>query len=256
MKTATWNVNSIRSRLERVLAWLEQSDVDILCLQELKTEEDKFPRADFDALGYHAAVFGQKTYNGVAIISKLEPANIRTGFGSGDSDVQSRLISAEIGGITVVCCYFPNGSVVGSEKWEYKLSWMSRLLNLLESDHSPADNLMLCGDTNIAIDDRDVENPDAWADSVLCHPEGRKALQSILSWGLRDVFREFHPEGHVYTWWDYRRLAFPRNDGLRIDHIFATNSLADRCIETTVDRDQRKGNKPSDHAPVTAAFTL
>ncbi|MDX9857771.1 MAG: exodeoxyribonuclease III [candidate division Zixibacteria bacterium] len=254
MKIITWNVNSIRSRLARLLAVLERHQPDIVCLQELKTIEDNFPRDEISSAGYHAAVFGQKTYNGVALLSKSEPGDIRRGFDDGSDDPQARLISADIDGVRVICGYFPNGGTVGSEKWEYKLDWMKRLRAKLDRDFDPSQLLLLCGDTNVAIDDSDVANPVSWADSVLCAPPARDALARICDWGLVDVFRRKSPDGGVYSWWDYRQLAFPKNDGLRIDHILATASLAKTCVASQIDRDERKGQQPSDHAPVIAVF--
>jgi len=255
LKIATWNVNSIRSRLERLLAFLERHHPDILCLQELKTPEETYPFEELDQAGYHSAVFGQKTYNGVAILSRVKPNVILRGMEDGVEDPQSRLIAAEVSGVTVISAYFPNGGTVGSEKWDYKLGWMNRLKNYLETHFKNGIPLLLCGDTNIAIDDRDVANPGEWAESVLCHPDGRRGLQDIIDWGFVDVFGEKHPAGGIYSWWDYRRLAFPRDDGLRIDHIFAASEMAKKCTSATIDRDERKGSKPSDHAPVIAEFS-
>ena len=258
MKILTWNVNSVKTRLERLIACLERHQPDIVCLQELKTVEEKFPFEAIREAGYHAAVYGQKTYNGVAILSKQEPQDIRRGIDDDVDDPQARLVSAQIGDVRVISVYFPNGSAVGSDKWEYKLHWMARLQALFERDYSAVQPLLVCGDTNIAIHDSDVANPDNWADSVLCAAPGREALQRILAWGLHDVFGRLHPDGGIYSWWDYRNLGFPKNDGLRIDHILATKTLADVCTEASVDRDERKGtkeNKPSDHAPVIAVFS-
>jgi exodeoxyribonuclease III len=254
MKIITWNVNSVRSRLERLLSLLARHQPDIVCLQELKTVEDNFPRDEIVSAGYHAAVFGQKTYNGVALLSTSEPGDIRRGFDDGSDDPQARLISADIDGVRVICGYFPNGGTVGSEKWEYKLDWMKRLRAKLDRDFDPSQPLLLCGDTNVAIDDSDVANPASWADSVLCAQPARDALAAICDWGLVDVFRQKNPDGGVYSWWDYRQLAFPKNDGLRIDHILATAPLAKTCVESQIDRDERKGQQPSDHAPVIAVF--
>lgn len=254
MKIITWNVNSVRTRLERLLGVLDRHQPDIICLQELKTVEDNFPFDDLKSAGYHAAVFGQKTYNGVALLSKSEPNDIRRGFDDDSDDPQARLISAEIDSVRVICGYFPNGSTVGSDKWVYKLDWMKRLRRLLDRDFDPKQPLLLCGDTNVAIDDSDVANPASWADSVLCVPEARDALGDVIDWGLHDVFREKNPEGGIYSWWDYRQLGFPKNDGLRIDHILATDVLAQKCVSSEIDRDERKGQQPSDHAPVIAVF--
>ncbi|MFQ5515548.1 MAG: exodeoxyribonuclease III [Myxococcota bacterium] len=256
MKIATWNVNSIRTRLGRVRAFLEREQPDVLCLQELKAPEDRFPYDAFRSLGYEAAVHGQKTYNGVAVLSRVGLAEIERGFGDGEDDPQARMIGARVDGLRVLSLYVPNGASVGSEKYAYKLSWMKRLRAYLERARDPQEPLLLCGDFNVAPEDRDVANPDDWHDSVLCHPEIRAALGEITAWGLVDTFRLNHPESGHYTWWDYRRLAFPRGDGLRIDHIFATEPLARRCVSAAIDRNERKGKQPSDHAPVSVVLDL
>jgi len=254
MKIATWNVNSIRARHERLLAWLGKHAPDVLCLQELKVTDDAFPCDAIQQAGYHAVVHGQKTYNGVAILSRAEPADVERGMDDDVDDPQARLVSAVIGGVRVISAYVPNGQAVGSDKYAYKLDWLRRLRDRLDKRFSPSDALVLCGDLNVAPDDDDVAHPDAWADSVLCHPDVRDALAVICDWGLTDVFREHHPEGGLYSWWDYRRLGFPKNDGLRLDHILATEAMATRCAAAEIDRDERKGSKPSDHAPVIAVF--
>jgi exodeoxyribonuclease-3 len=254
MKLATWNVNSIRARLERLLAWLEKHQPDVLCLQELKATDEDFPGEAIAEAGYRAAVHGQKTYNGVAILSKTEPANVERGIKDRVKDPQARLISADVGGMRVMSAYVPNGAEVGSDKYAYKLDWMRRLRKHLDGHYSPSDRLVLCGDFNVAVDDKDVARPEEWQNTVLCHSDVRDALEKVRSWGFTDVFRKHHPEGGIYSWWDYRMLAFPRNNGLRLDHIFATEPLAACCSLAEVDRDERKGKKPSDHAPVVAVF--
>lgn len=249
MKIATWNVNSVKARKDRLLAWLERSAPDVACLQETKVTDDKFPHEDVEAAGYHAAVHGQKTYNGVAILSRSEPAEIVFGMDHGDDD-QARLISAKIDGVWIVDAYFPNGGRLGSDKYEYKLEWMRRLRDWLDGRFDPGEPLALCGDFNVAPDDLDVHMPAAWANTVLCHDDVREALERIRQFGLVDVFRKHNPEGHVYSWWDYRQGAFRKNEGLRIDHVFATEPLAERSVGAAVDRDERKGKGASDHAPV------
>jgi exodeoxyribonuclease-3 len=254
LKIATWNVNSIRSRLERLLPWLEQHRPDVLCVQELKVTTDAFPSDDLRAVGYHAAVFGQRTYNGVAIVSLSAPAEVACGMGDGVDDPEARLISATIDGVRVFSVYVPNGQVVGSEKFAYKLAWLDRFQTMLQR-LSPGEPMVFCGDFNVARDDADVARPEEWADSVLCEPRTRASFARILDWGLADVVRERYPSGGIYSWWDYRQLAFPRGNGLRIDYILATRPLADRCASAAIDRDARKGQKPSDHAPVVAVFS-
>jgi exodeoxyribonuclease-3 len=254
MKIATWNVNSIRSRLERVVNWTERVQPDVMCFQEIKTVEDNFPTGEFEKLGYQAAVYGQKSYNGVAILSKDKPGDALRGMEDDSDDPQARLIAASVRGIRIINCYFPNGGTVGSDKWEFKLEWMKRLRRYLDRHHSPDEKLVLCGDTNVAVDEKDVANPEKWADSVLCAEPARRALSDISDWGLVDVFRQKHPDGGIYSWWDYRQLSFPKNDGLRLDYVFATEELAQLCASAEIDRNERKGSKPSDHAPVVVEF--
>lgn len=255
MKIASWNVNSIRVRKERLLRWLERHAPDVLCLQELKAPDDQFPMDEVRAAGYHAAAWGQRTYNGVAILSREAPEGVERGLQDDVPDAEARLVSARVAGVRVVCLYVPNGQVVGSEKWAYRQAWMGRLRGFLERRCDPTEPLVLCGDWNAAPEERDVCDPPAWAGSVLFHPEARAAFDAIRSWGLVDTFRLHHPEAGRYSWWDYRMLAFPKNQGLRIDHVLATRPMADRCTGAGIDRDERKGKQPSDHVPVWAEFT-
>lgn len=252
MKIASWNVNSIRAREERLVEWLAANRPDVLCIQELKVTDDAFPLDLMREAGYHAVVYGQKTYNGVAILSRREAKDVERGFG--DRDPQSRLIAATIEGVRVICVYVPNGQEIGCEKHAYKLDWLARLQKYLAKKYSPADRLVVCGDFNIAPTDLDVSKPQSWVDSVLCDPEGRAAVERIKEWGLTDVFRRLNPDVKAFSWWDYRMLAFVKNHGCRIDYILATASLADKCSEATIDREARKGQKPSDHVPVVAVF--
>ncbi len=257
MKFVTWNVNSVRARLERLVDWLGRIQPDVLCLQELKVTDEAFPFEPIESAGYHAVVTGQKTYNGVAILSRAEPKDVRRGIQDDIDDPQARLISAEIDGIRVMNAYVPNGRSVESDAYQYKLDWLGRLRAQLDKTAQSSDDLILAGDLNVATDDCDVAEPDVWADSVLCEQQVRHALADVCDWGLVDVFRKHHPEGGVYSWWDYRAGAFPKNNGLRIDHILASESLANRCSSAEVDRDERKIKgelKPSDHAPVIAVF--
>src|SRR2546428_5084475 len=249
-KIATWNVNSIRARLDRLLAWLQRASPDVVCLQELKVASEEFPYDPIRALGYHAAVHGQRTYNGVAILSRAESADVRPGMGRDAEDSEARLISAEVTGVRVVSAYVPNGQVVGGDKWAYKLQWLGALGSLLDQESSPGAPLVLCGDFNVAPEDRDVARPEEWRDTVLCHEDGRRALRDLVGWGLVDAIRLHHAGPGPYSWWDYRQLGFPRGNGLRIDHIFVTQPLVGRCVNAWVDREERKGKLPSDHAPV------
>jgi exodeoxyribonuclease-3 len=254
MKIATWNVNSIRARSERLFRWLETHRPEVLCLQELKVQDADFPFEALRAAGYEAAVHAQRTYNGVAILSRDMPTEIERGFGDGDDDSEARLVAARVAGIRVVSVYVPNGQEVGSAKWTYKLAWLRRLRAWLDRRCRPDEPLLLCGDFNVAPEARDVHDPAAWEPTVLFHPEARAALERVRSWGLADTLRLHRQEDGLYSWWDYRMLAFPRNNGLRIDLVLATPPLAGRCSAASIDRDERKGTLPSDHAPVIAEF--
>lgn len=253
-KIATWNVNSVRARLERLLAWLGHEQPDVLCLQELKVTDDDFPRAELEAAGWQLAVHGQKTYNGVAILSRTPLEDVIAGLGDGVDDPEARLLSARTAGVRTVCAYVPNGKTVGSDKWAYKLEWLRRLRAYLDRTADRAQPLLLCGDFNVAPEDRDVARLEEWKDTVLCHEEARERLREIVAWGLVDTIRLHHTGDGPFTWWDYRMLGFPKNNGLRIDHIFATRPLAARCTGAYVVREERKGKLPSDHAPVVAVF--
>jgi exodeoxyribonuclease-3 len=254
MKIATWNVNSIRAREERLLNWLAKQQPDVVCLQELKVTDDAFPFEALRQAGYYAAVCGQKTYNGVAILARTEPTEVERGFGDGVEDPQARFIAATVAGVRIASVYVPNGGEVGTDKYAYKLDWLRRFKAYLKARHRLSGPLVLCGDFNIALEERDVANPDLWEGTVLFNPEMRDQFREFLELGLVDTFRLHHTEAGLYSWWDYRQLGFPRNDGLRIDHILATRSLADRCTTALIDREERKGAKPSDHAPVIAVF--
>jgi exodeoxyribonuclease-3 len=255
MRIATWNVNSVRARMERLMAFLARHQPDVLCLQELKVTDTEFPRLELEAAGWRAAVHGQKTYNGVAILARTEPEDVRIGLGDDVDDDEARLIGATVQGVRVLSAYVPNGKVVGSDKWAYKLAWLERLRGHLARHHTTAQPLALCGDFNVAPEDRDVARPEEWQGTVLCHEEARERLRSLTSWGLVDAIRLHHTGDGPWTWWDYRMLGFPKGNGLRIDHILVTPPLASRCTGASVDRDERKGKLPSDHAPVLADFT-
>jgi exodeoxyribonuclease III len=254
MKIATWNVNSIRVRQERVLAWAADKRPDVLCLQELKAEDAKFPTLEFEGLGYHVATFGQKTYNGVAILSRAPLTDIERGFADGGDESQSRFIAGTLNGIRIMSVYVPNGQSVGSEKYNYKLAWMERLRAYLGARIQPDAPAALCGDFNVAPADLDVHDPAAWEGQIHCSKAERSAFFRLEELGLVDLVRKLHPEQPLFTWWDYRMLAFPKNAGLRIDHILVTPALLERATGTNVDREARKGKQPSDHAPVTAEF--
>ncbi len=254
MKIASWNVNSVKARRERLLAWLEKHKPDVLCLQELKTVDDGFPAEEVRALGYHFALLGQRTYNGVAILARSELEDVRNSLDDGDDDVESRLISARVNGVRVISCYVPNGQAITSDKYAYKLRWLDRLLAYLPRHHVASEPLVLCGDFNIAPEDRDCCDPVAWQDSVLCHELVRERWQRLRELGLVDTYRLHEQAAGKFSWWDYRMLSFPKGKGLRIDFVLASQPLAERCTSAAIDRDERKGKLPSDHAPVIAEF--
>ncbi|MEP7272737.1 MAG: exodeoxyribonuclease III [Acidobacteriota bacterium] len=256
LKIATWNVNSIAVRLPQLLDWLRSSRPDIVCLQEIKCTDDRFPAAEIEELGYQSAVFGQPTYNGVAILSLGPIENVHRAYPDDDPGGQRRLIDATIGPVRVIDVYIPNGFQVGSDKFAYKLQWLARLRRYLEESCDRSENLILCGDFNIAPEPRDVHDPAAWEGRVLFTKEERDALQVIADWGLIDLFRQHHSETGLYSWWDYRAGALRRNLGLRIDHLWATESLAAKCTGAEIARSVRQLDRPSDHAPVIAEFDL
>jgi exodeoxyribonuclease III len=256
MRIATWNVNSVRARLPRLLPWLVERQPDVVCLQEIKVVDEDFPRAEIEALGYRAEVFGQKTYNGVAILSRGEATDVVRGLPGDGPEADKRLLAATVGGVRVIGVYCPNGGEVGSDKYAFKLDWFARLQAFLEASVRPEAPAVLCGDINVAPGDEDVWDPARWRDQILCSEPERAAFRGLLGCGFVDALRLRHQEGGIYTWWDYRMGAFHRGWGLRIDHVLASRGLAPRCVEVAVDRDARKGDKPSDHAPVIATFDL
>jgi exodeoxyribonuclease-3 len=234
-----------------VLDWLAAVQPDVLCLQETKTEDKGFPFAELEAAGYRALHNGQKTYNGVAILARAEPGDIQRDI-PGFDDPQKRIIAATVNGVRLVCAYMPNGSEVGSEKYEYKLKWLAALTDWLRDELMRHPRLALLGDYNIAPEDRDVHDPEAWRGKILCSEPERAAFQGFLDLGLTDAFRRFEQPEKSYSWWDYRMMAFRRNIGLRIDHILLSTALAEHCHACTIDKAPRKLERPSDHAPVVA----
>jgi exodeoxyribonuclease-3 len=254
MRIATWNVNSVRARLPRLLAWLERERPDVICLQETKVVDADFPNAEIGALRYHATIFGQKTYNGVAILSLTPPTEVIRGLRGDPPDAERRFLAATVEGVRVVDVYVPNGKAVGDPAYELKLEWLRRLRSWLDDACDPAADVVLCGDMNVAPEDRDVWDVALWQGQNLFSEPEKGAFRDLLKWGLTDTVRLHHPEPGLYTWWDYRAGAFHRGWGLRIDHILASAPLAARCTAVGVNRDERKGEKPSDHAPVVATF--
>lgn len=253
MKIATWNVNSLKVRLPHLLDWLETAQPDVVCLQETKTEDAGFPFAEIASAGYQAIHNGQKTYNGVAILSRAEAGDIVREL-PGFMDTQKRLLAATVGGVRLICAYMPNGQAVGSDKYAYKLQWLDALVRWLGEELQRYPQLALLGDFNIAPEDRDVHDPVAWQGQVLCSEPEREAFRRLLALGLVDAFRLFGQPEKSFTWWDYRMMAFRRNHGLRIDHILVSPQLAARCRACTIDTAPRKLKRPSDHAPVIAEF--
>lgn len=255
MKIATWNVNSMNVRQPHVIEWLQTHEPDVLVLQEIKQITEKFPVDDLQAIGYHAFASGQKTYNGVAVISKTPVTDIITDFPDLD-DPQRRVLASTVEGVRVIDLYIPNGSEVGSEKYAYKLKWLESLRRFLEAEMKVHEKLVVLGDFNIAPADADVHDPESWGEAILCSPPERAALKGLLNLGLTDVFRKFeHPE-KTFSWWDYRAAGFRRNAGLRIDLILSSNPLTNVCTASYVDKEPRAWERPSDHAPVVAEFDL
>ena len=252
MKLATWNVNSLKVRLPHLLEWLAAAP-DVICLQETKTEDEKFCRPEIEQAGYRCCFTGQKTYNGVAILTRSRAEDVRKGI-TGFADEQKRLIAATVDGVRVVCVYIPNGEAVGSDKYQYKLRWLDALAGFMQREIAEFGDVALLGDFNIAPEDRDVHDPKAWEGKVLCSEPERAAFRRLTDLGMKDSFRLFEQPEKTFSWWDYRMLGFPKNHGLRIDHVLLSEALAARCTASRIDRNMRKGEKPSDHAPVVAQF--
>lgn len=248
-KLATWNVNSLNVRLPHLLDWLAANKPDVVCLQETKQEDSKFPYAALKEAGYNAAHNGQKTYNGVAILSPHAIENVQMDMPD-FSDEQKRIISANVNGVRVVCAYVVNGQALDSDKFQYKLRWLDALLDYLASELTKHPNLAVLGDYNIAPEDRDCHDPITWQGQVLVSEPERTAFRKLLDLGLHDSFRLFNQEAGQFTWWDYRMAAFRRNMGLRIDHILVSNALKDKCVNCEIDKAPRKLERPSDHTPV------
>jgi exodeoxyribonuclease III len=251
---ASWNINSVRARVARLEAWLTLKKPDVLCLQELKCTEEQFPLEVVQRLGYHAAVYGQKTYNGVAILSTTPLEEVERGLPLADDDGEARVLGATVRGTRVLSVYAPNGQSVDSPAYQGKLAFYARLRRALDGRYRPEAPLVLCGDFNVAPEERDVWDPVLWEGQTLFSLPERAALKEVVAFGLEDTFRRHHSEPGRYSWWDYRMLGFPKNRGLRIDAIYATRSLAERCEAADIDREARKGKLPSDHAPVWARF--
>ncbi len=257
MKVATWNVNSVRTRLDQVVQWLQANPVEVLCLQETKVVDDLFPRSPFTDLGYEVYASGQKSYNGVALLSRSPLTEVSMGFGAilptaivGPLDEQKRVITGIIDGVRIVNLYVPNGSEIGSEKYAYKLQWLNVLKDYLQALLQQAPNLLVCGDFNIALEDIDIYDPKGREAHIMASDTERQTLQQVLAIGLADAFRKFTSEGGHFSWWDYRSGSFRRNAGWRIDHHYLSPALYERAIGCTIDPTPRQLTQPSDHTPV------
>ena len=251
MRLATWNVNSLKVRLGQLTDWLAQAKPDAICLQETKLEDGKFPSAELEASGYRASFSGQKTYNGVAIVSPHPLGEVSIGI-PGFADEQKRVIAATLDDVRIVCLYAPNGQAVGSEKYDYKLRWYAALRDWLADEVARHPRLAVLGDLNVAPEDRDVHDPQAWQGQVLVSEPERAAFRALLGLGLKDGFRLFEQPEKSFSWWDYRMMGFRRNAGLRIDHILLSTELAASCSSCAIDKAPRRLERPSDHTPVTA----
>ena len=253
MKLATWNINSLAVRLPQVLDWLNLHQPDALCLQETKLTDDKFPHAELAAVGYRSEWFGQKTYNGVALLTRADSGHRATDIVKnipGLDDPQARVITGTLGDIRLIGAYIPNGQAPDSEKFVYKMRWLTALREWVASELARHPKLVLVGDYNIAPEDRDVHDPIAWAGQVLCTPEERAHFRGLIDIGLIDAFRLFDQPPKSWSWWDYRMLAFRKNQGLRIDHILVSEALKSSVTACVIDKLPRKNERPSDHAPV------
>lgn len=254
MDLVTFNVNSVRARLPLLVDWLRAHEPDVVCLQETKVEDLAFPREPLEDLGYNVETYGQRTYNGVAILSRQPLEDVIKGFPGDGEDAERRLIAAIVGDMILVNVYVPNGREVGHEKFRYKLAWLRRLRSFLDERYDPSEKLVLCGDFNITFDDRDVYDPEAWREKILCSTPEREALRGVMEFGLHDALRAHHQEAGIYTWWHYRGGGFRRNMGLRIDHFLVTRPALRVCEDVVVDVEARAAEGASDHAPVIATY--
>jgi exodeoxyribonuclease-3 len=255
MKLATWNVNSLKVRLPQVLEWAGRHRPDVLCLQETKLQNEQFPAIEIRAAGYEPLANGQKTYNGVAILTRAVPADTATAI-PGFPDEQKRVLAATVEAVRVICAYVPNGESIASEKFQYKLKWLEAFRGWLARELARHPRLAVLGDFNVAPEERDVHDPKAWEGQVLFSKPEREAFKSLLGLGLKDSFRLFPQPERSFTWWDYRMNAFRRKMGLRIDHILLSGEMAKACTACTIDVEPRRNERPSDHAPVVAELTL
>lgn len=256
MKIATWNVNSINIRLEQLLDWLEATKTDVVCLQETKSVDENFPVQPIIDAGYHVAFTGQKSYNGVAIVSRHEIDDVQKNFPDDDDEAPKRLIAATIEGVRIVNTYIPNGTELGTDKFTFKLDWLQRLRRFFDDTCDQNSDVLLCGDFNVAPTELDVWSVPAWEGKLHFTKTERAAIHYVKQWGFTDLFRKLHPDAKEFSWWNYREGAWQRNQGLRIDHIWTSRSLADKCTGCWIDKEPRSNEKPSDHTPVVAAFDI
>ena len=254
MRIATWNVNSVRARLPRIVPWLAEHKPDVVMLQEIKCQDPQFPCEALGELGYNIETFGQKTYNGVAILAKSRITDVKRGLLDEVEDKESRVIAATVGDVMFVNVYVVNGQEVGAPAYARKLEWLGRLRKLMWERYIMTEKVVMAGDFNVTFDDRDVYDPEAWREKILCSTPEREALLRVMDCGLKDAFRKHHEEGGHYTWWDFRTRAYVRDQGLRIDHFLMSPPALRACSEVVIDRAAREGEKPSDHAPVIATI--
>jgi exodeoxyribonuclease-3 len=256
MKIATWNVNSVQARLGHLLRWCDEAEPDVICLQETKCVDANFPYSELHDRGYHTAFFGQKSYNGVAIVSRYDFDDVVKGFPEDDGESPKRMIAATVNGVRVVNTYVPNGSELWSEKFKFKLDWLQRLRRWFDETCDRSGHVLLCGDFNVAPAEPDVWNVRAWEGKIHFSKPERAAIINVKKWGFVDVFRQMNGDVKEFSWWDYRTVAFERNHGLRIDHIWTSEALAEKCVGCWIDKTPRGWDKPSDHTPVVAEFTV
>ena len=257
MKIATWNINGINSRLGHVVDWCVANQPDVLCLQETKCVDARFPYQRLRSIGFEQIEFiGEKAYNGVAILSKYPLADVQKNFPDDSPDAPKRLLAATINGIRIVNTYVPHGTKFGSDKFAFKLHWIARLRHYFDDNFNTDNNVLLCGDLNVAPHELDVWNPSLWKDKMHFTKPEREAIQDLKKWGFVDVFRQLNDDEREYSWWDYFHHSFEKNRGLRIDHIWTSPPLADRCLDCWIDKEPRGLEKPSDHAPVVAEFDI
>lgn len=254
LSVTTWNVNSIRARLDHVLTYLADHEPDVLCLQETKVEDRLFPRVPFMELGYQVTLSGGRALAGVATMTKNEPSEVHCGFRDGEADKHPRVLNLVVDGVRIYNLYCPNGTEVGSDAYEYKLAWFERLRAELDAHHTPQESILVVGDFNVAPDARDLWDPESFEGRLLYTDRERGALARLVDFGFTDCFRAHNDEGGHYTWFDYRTGGLARNEGMRIDHVYATTPMAERCVEVVHDLEPRSWDSPSDHVPVTARF--